>query len=340
MKNRIDSSRKKTPWDDCDNLTLSQSFIMHKYKENYNNRHPKLIETNEEELINSIKIKNCPYCNSDIIIKKGFTTNKIQRYYCKKCMKKFTPLTGTIFENHKISLTEWVEFLLDIFNYGSISLTSKVNKNSVNTTSYWIHKIFLVLNANESNAILSGNVYLDEFYYSVIKSDIITKEDGSKPRGISKNKHCVGIAYDGKNIIAKCEGMAKPTIKSTETAFINCIKEGSKLIHDDEKSHKVLINKLKLIDECYKSAELKLLEDKENPLRKINHQCDLLRQFLNAHSGFDRKDLQNYLNLYCFMNSGKHSKLEKVNELLILCLTTKVSLKYRNFYKVSGPLCK
>ena len=134
--------------------------------------------------------------------------------------------------------------------------------------------------------------------------------------------------------------MANPTIKSTETAFINCIKEGSKLIHDDEKSHKVLINKLKLIDECYKSAELKILEDKENPLRKINHQCDLLRQFLNAHSGFDRKDLQNYLNLYCFMNSGKHSKLEKVNELLILCLTTKVSLKYRNFYKVSGPLCK
>lgn len=336
MKNRIDSSRSKTPWDNCDNLTLSQNFIMNKYKENYNNRHPRLLDTEEYKLINSIEIKLCPYCNNKNIIKRGFTKNKVQRYYCNECKKRFSPLTNTIFDKHKISLTEWIEFLLDIFNYGSISLTAKVNKNAINTTKYWLHKLFLVLNNNKMEPTLSGNVFLDEFYYSVIKSDIVTKEDGSKLRGISKNKHCIGLAYDGTNVIAKCEGMAKPTIKSTENAFVNCISIGSTLIHDDEKSHKILIDKLKLVDKCYKSTDLKLLKDEDNPLRPINHQCDLLRQFLNAHSGFDRENLQDYLNLYCFMNSGHKNKLDKVDELLMLSLTTKVTLKYRDFYEIKS----
>ena len=334
MKNRIDSSRRKTPWDKSENLTISQSFIMDTYKKNYIIKHPNLLETNEYILINSIEISCCPYCNSSNICKRGFTNNKVQRYYCNKCKRKFTPITNTVFDGHKISITEWIEFLLDIFNYGSISLTSKVNKNSITTTNYWLNKLFVVLRNYDSNTKLSGNVYIDEFYYSVIKSDIKTNSDGTKLRGISKNKHCIGIGYDGTNIIAKCEGMAKPTTNSTKATFINCIEKHSTLIHDDEKSHKILVDKLELIDKCYSSSELKLLDDEKNPLRPINHQCDLLRQFLNAHSGFDREHLQDYLNLYCFMNSGSSkNKLEKANDLLMLSLTTKATLKYRDLYK-------
>ena len=56
-------------------------------------------------------------------------------------------------------------------------------------------------------------------------------------------------------------------------------------------------------------------------------------QFLNTHSGFDRDDLQDYLNLYCFMNSKPRNKLEKVNILLKLALNTKVTLKYRDLFE-------
>ena len=99
------------------------------------------------------------------------------------------------------------------------------------------------------------------------------------------------------------------------------------------------MTELKLIDESYNSLWLKTKKDDDNPLRPINHQCDLLRQFLNTHSGFDRDDLQDYLNLYCFMNSGHKKKLEKVEELLILSLNTEVTLKYRELY-LKSPLCK
>lgn len=252
-------------------------------------------------------------------------------YYCKKCKKRFTPTLNTLFENHKISITEWIEFSLDIFNYGSITLTSKVNKNSMNTSIYWLHKVFLLLREYQKDIILKGKVYLDEMFYTVVKSEIITK-DGKQLRGISKNKYCIGIAYDGNSIVAFVECLGKTTLTITKETFINHIEKNSILIHDDEKAHADLVKELNLKSESYNSAYLKTLDDKENPLRPINHQCDLLRQFLNAHSGFDRDDLQDYLNLYCFMNSKPRNKLEKVDKLLNLALTTNVTLKYRELF--------
>lgn len=310
MKNRIDTSRKKTPWDKSDNRTIIQSFIMEKYKATYYFKHPKLSETNESDILNSITIETCRYCSSTEIIKRGKTKNNVQLFFCKKCNKRFTPTTNTIFENHKISITEWIEFTLNIFNYGSTTLTSKVNKNSINTSIYWLHKLFLVLRCYQHNIVLSDKVYIDEMFYKVIKKDIKEK-DGKQLRGLSQNQYCIGVGYDGKNIIAIVEGLGKTSKARTKEAFINHIEPNSKLIHDDEKAHKILIKELNLISESYNSIWLKKKKDDENPLRPINHQCDLIRQFLNAHSGFNRDDLQDYLNLYCFMNGHRKKQIKK-----------------------------
>ncbi len=332
MKNKIDSSRRNTPWDNKQEVTTIEDFVGEKYKENYKNKHPKLKDTNEAKIFNSIEIKRCRYCDNDNIKKNGFTKSGIQRYFCKNCKKEFTPTTNTIFDNHKIAVTEWIEFLLDLFNYGSTSLISKVNKNAINTTSYWLHKTFLVLKNWQDNVILSGNVYIDEMFYKVLKSDIETKE-GKQLRGLSHNQYCIGIGYDGKNIIAIVEGLGKTSKDKTEKAFMSHIKQKSKLIHDDEKSHRRMVKKINLIDESYNSLWLKTKNDKDNPLRSINHQCDLIRQFLNTHSGFDRNDLQDYLNLYCFMNSKPRNKLKKVTILLEFALNTKVKLNYRKLFE-------
>lgn len=125
MKNRIDTSRQKTSWDNLNDKTIIQAFIQNKYKDNYNNKHPKLTDTEEALIFNSLELKKCRYCNQDNIIKRGKTPNKNQFYYCKDCKKRFTITLETIFENHKISITEWIEFLLDIFNYGSHRLLQK-----------------------------------------------------------------------------------------------------------------------------------------------------------------------------------------------------------------------
>ena len=332
MKNNIDTSRKKTPWDNTENITSVQSFIKEKYQENFNSKHPRLIDTNESDLFNSIKIETCPYCECKEFIKYGKTSNKIQRYLCNGCNSTFTPITGTIFDEHKIPVTEWIEFCLDLLNYGSITFISKINKNGVNTSIYWLHKLFLILEEYQNDIVLKGNVYIDETFYSVIYRDRI-QENGKFLRGLSENQFCIGIGCDGNNLIARVEGMGKTSKERTKTTFINHIEPGSTLIHDDEKSHKVLVNELKLVDKSYNSKDLKKLTDKENPLDKINNQCDLLKKFLYSHSGFDRKDLQNYLNFFCFMNSKPLNKLKKVEKLLELALTTRITLKYRDLFK-------
>ncbi len=141
------------------------------------------------------------------------------------------------------------------------------------------------------------------------------------------------LHYDGNNIIAKVECLGKTTKELTINTFEKHIEVGSVLIHDDEKSHKDLIKKLELKNESYNSLILKTKNDKENPLRSINHQCDLIKQFLNSHSGFDREDLHDYLNLYCFMNNGYENKLGKVEELLILALSKNIKLPCRCLFK-------
>lgn len=113
----------------------------------------------------------------------------------------------------------------------------------MNTSIYWLHKVFLILREYQNNVVLSGNVYIDKMFYKVIKSDIETKE-GKQLRGLSHNQYCIGVGYDKKHIMAIVEGLWKPSKDKTETTFMVHIKPNSRLIHDDEKSHRIMVKKL------------------------------------------------------------------------------------------------
>ena len=77
-------------------------------------------------------------------MKDGFSETGIRRYRCRECGRRFTVITNTIFDSRKLPVSEWVCFLLDLFGYSSFSLTSKVNRNAVSTTKYWVRKLFLL----------------------------------------------------------------------------------------------------------------------------------------------------------------------------------------------------
>lgn len=324
-------SRKKTPWDHNNDLSPMESFIKSKYLDSYDYKHPSIKDTKEADLLNSYEVSCCKRCNSLDFKKKGFTKNGIQRYFCNTCKRYFNVLTSTLFDNHKISISEWVEFCLDIFRFESINLTSKTNKNSFTTSKYWLYKLFYIIEDIQDDIVLEGNVYIDETFYPVIESNKIVK-DGKKLRGLSKNQICIGIAYDGRYVYARVEGFGKTSQKKTKDTFINHIKAGSHLIHDKEKSHKILIKELKLTDESYDANKLKKYKDKDNPLNPINRQCYLLKRFLRSHSGFDRDDIQYYINLYCFISNPPVNKLEKVEIILNRAIDFTKSLKYRDFY--------
>ncbi len=150
----------------------------------------------------------------------------------------------------------------------------------------------IILKNYQSGIILKGKIYIDELYFVVERSDIIRKTDGTAFKWLSRNQMCISIAFVGTNMVAIYQGKGKPNQKRMRKALKTYIEPESHIIHDKEKSHKVLIKELNLTDEKYDSEGLKKLNDKANPLDPINERCRLLRRFLKAHDGFNRNELQ------------------------------------------------
>ena len=333
-KSRNYQSRRKTPWEGRNTLTPIQHFLSERYENQYIERHPKLSETGEAKLINAVIPATCPYCQNDGISRFGQTGNGIQRYRCKGCGKTFTPITGTIFDNHKISISEWMEYCLNIFRYVSINADSWNNRNAFTTSRYWLEKLFLVLEHYTEDIILDGRVWFDETFYTVRSDDIQVKKDGTKPRGISKNQLCIGVACTRDRILCLLEGTGQPTARKAYMTFGGHITEGSTLVHDEGKSHGLLIDKLHLVNESYDSSVIKKLSDNDNPLNRVNEVHARLKNFLHAHTSFDRDTLQGYLNLFSFTMNPPTEHLEKVEILLNRALNTRKMLRYRSFYRM------
>lgn len=70
---------------------------------------------------------------------------------------------------------------------------------------------------------LSGDVYIDERFYPVIKEDIIIK-DGKKLRGLSRNQYGIGLGFDKADVYAFLEGFGKTSHIKTKNAFLKHIE--------------------------------------------------------------------------------------------------------------------
>jgi len=329
-ENITSKSRRRTPWTDAKEATPLQSFIDQCAERDYSHRHPILDDMGEADFLNSYEVTKCRYCGSDLIRKEGYSDSGIQRYRCKECGKRFNILTNTVFDSHKLSISEWMGFLLDLFGFGSFSLTSKVNINANNTTKYWISKTFLLLDGIQNGIVLEGDVWLDETFVKVRSNDIQVRNDGKEYRGLSRNQLCVGIACDATHSLFIYEGKGKTSGKRTIEAFAKHIKPGSMLIHDCEASHRKIVEMLGLESKAYNSKDIKVLPDSKNPLRQVNQLCRLLKLFLRSHSGFIREDIQGYLDIFFVMTNPPSDKYEKIEKLLELGFQKSVLLRYRD----------
>jgi hypothetical protein len=235
-------------------------------------------------------------------------------------------------ESHKISVSEWMDYALNIFRYVSINADSWNNRNAFTTARYWLEKLFLVLEAYQDSLKFSNQVWFDKTFYSVRSRDIIRTEQGNKLRGLSANQLCIGVACDKSRALCIFEGHGKPTQKRTYELFKNHIEVGSTLIHDKDNAHKRLIKKLALKSLAYDSREIKHLSDKDNPLNRVNRIHDLLKRFLHAHTSFNRDRMQGFLNIFAFVINPPANHLEKVEMLLNLAFQNHKTLRYREFY--------
>lgn len=315
-------------WSKNTDKSKGQLLVEHTVQEWYKAKHSESSDF-EIEFINSLDIKQCPFCESCNFIKYGHKKDGTQRYICKDCNSQFTPLTNTIFDSKKIPISEWIEYLLHLFEFHSIKSTAYDNRNSPTTGKYWLYKVFEVLKGIQDDVILDGTIYLDETYFTKVKSQLITK-DGKKLRGISRNKIGVGVACNESQSIFIVTGTSKPSRKSTKQTYGSHIAKGSILIHDDEHSHNILVEELGLENKVYPTKETKDLKEKDNPLYPVNNLHLLLKQFIKSHGAYDREHLQDWLNLFWFIMNEPKDKYDKVLKFIEMAVLSQKRVRYRD----------
>ena len=323
-----------TPWDKINDvdLTPAQALVAASHRSAYGFRHDSF--EGDVEFLNSFSRKMCPLCESGRLVRFGSDRSGIQRYRCVECGKTSTPMTGTIFEDRKLPLSAWVDFLIQLFSFESINAMTREDRRSGTTIPYWVGKVFAVLDGIQDDSVLKGRVQVDETYFSVAARDAMTV-DGKLLRGLSRNKICIAVGCDdaGHSYFAKA-GYGKPSAKRIMAAFGSHIERGSLLVHDMEKAHRKLVDELKLKEEVYNSKVISKLKDADNPLGDVNRLCYLLKRFLDSHSGFDRGDLDGYLDLFSVMMNQPAEKMEKVVLVLNRAMGNPKTLRFRDFYNV------
>jgi hypothetical protein len=325
-----------TPWDGVseDRLSPAEALVAASHRSAYAFRHEAFQA--DTGFFNGYPKDSCPYCNGKAL-RHGFTKAGVQRYRCSVCRRFFTSATGTIFEDRKLPLSAWTDFLVQTFSYASISLMTRENKRSDTTIPYWMAKLFSVLDGIQDDVRLSGKVWLDETYWPVATADAVYTPSGKLPRGLSKNQMCIGVGVDrhGRSVFF-LEGVGKTSAAKTWKAFGGHIVPGSSLVHDLESAHNKLVRELGLTSSRYNARLLKGVPDELNPLDPVNRMCFLLKAFLRSHSGFDRGDMQGYLNLFHVMMNPPDDKLEKAAMVLDRAMRYPKTIRFRDFYNTNS----
>ena len=72
------------------------------------------------------------------------------------------------------------------------------------------------------------------------------------------------------------------------------------------------------------------LNDNDNPLDPINEIHALAKRFMKEHGGFNRDNLQDWMNLISFILSDPQDRYEKVDLFINMALNSPNVVKYRD----------
>ena len=282
----------------------------------------------EIALINSVAPEACPHCGSPRLSKDGFQKKTgIRVYRCRACGRKLGPLTGTVFDSRKIPISEWVEFLVHLFEFHSVATSAEDNRNADSTGRYWLNKVFLVLGDYQEGVSFSDVVWIDEAYVPVWKSEK-AKGGGKDLRGLSRNQCCIMTATDGRKCWLKASGFGKPSEKKA-AAYSGVLSGARKVIHDGEKAHDAVLERLGCRSVVIDPRAWKGKPDKCNPMEPVNEVHRYLKGFLRCHRGYSRRNLQDWLNLFCFIWNEGGTKAQKAQKFIEKAIKKKALLRFR-----------
>lgn len=247
----------------------------------------------------------CPSCGFPDCVRDGKTPAGHQRFRCPLCHTAFSSLTGTVLECSKKELYIWERFIACMCYNAPIDLAAEICGIDHKTAFDWRHRVFATVNDYQERLLLSGRVWIDEFYLT--DKDIAHSADFESKRGLSKNKICIAVAIDAfKNVVVVICGHGKPSGKRIKEALQSHISQGSMIVHDKERAHNLLIKATKCTDQAYKSdpGDQRYLE----AMALMNDLCAWLRRYLSRFPGMKKANLQSYLNWFVYLYRVKRDE--------------------------------
>lgn len=309
----------------------AEAFLREAYEDWYAQKHPKPTPA-MVRWFNAHRPLACPRCGSPVIWGHGACASGIARYECGACGRTFTPVTGTIFDSFKIPPSEWMEFLLHLFEFHSVRTSARDNRNADSTGRYWLFKVFAVLRGWQDGIVLGPAAEIDEFSIRRREGDVERDEEGRLPRGMSGNRLIIATGIDlwNSDAFAVVAGSGKISAERCVAAYSPHLLPGSWVAHDEETAHNALFRSLRLDGEAWDSGLLKGLKDSQNPLRPINEFHSYLRSFLESHPSFDRARLQDWLNLFAFLWNDPADRRAKVALFMEMAMRKRALMRYRD----------
>lgn len=189
----------------------------------------------------------CPHCGSEhhYRTKTRFSNPELKDYkdfICKACRKKYTVLTGTIYESSKVSLKKWfmAMYLLEMHKKGVSSMQLARDIEVTQKTAWFmLHRIREMLK-EKAPEMLEGVVMSDETFVGGKNKNRHHDKKVKKSQGRSfKDKTPVfGLMQEGGFV--RCFVVSDTKAASIQPLVLSNVKQGSTVYTDEWWAYKGL----------------------------------------------------------------------------------------------------
>lgn len=248
----------------------------------------------------------CPDCGgARHWISKG--KGQIIRYTCRRCRRKFSDLTGTIFERTRTPLRKWFK-AIDMFLHFELNARKLSLAIEVTYKTAWsiLQKLRSVMLADLQGIVLDGEVEIDDSY-------IGGKRKGRRGRGAAGKTPIIGmIARDGR---AYAKTAPKLDMFGIADVVTGKIHDDATIITDEFSAYNIL----DLLEWKHQVVNHSVTySDNGVHTNSIEGFFSLIKRTLRArYLGFKHKYLNHYLAELCFRKN--HKPVNMSYDLLALC---------------------
>jgi transposase-like protein len=246
----------------------------------------------------------CPLCGSKHVVKYKPHRKVMHRYLCRHCHRTFNDLTGTIFANTKLNISEWFYIARELQRGISINQITKDLGRSYEHVMDAAHKIMDCAFMKRLIELSGDDVEVDEMYQSAGSKGTKQTERPPRKRGLklrgrgtyAKDKPpIVAAVCRGGNAIAEVfTQFCKKNIDAflyninSRMLFTDDYRVYDHLDNADGVRHESTNHSKKHYAECYKHS---------NTVEGMF--CDL-RTWLRRYKGVCKKNLHKFVSVFMF----------------------------------------